>query len=239
MADFEFPCPHCAQPLMAPEEAAGSASSCPHCQQPILVPAPPALVPAASAGGSGPVCAICLTSIAAADTKTACPECHAEYHADCWQENGGCAVYGCPQVPAVEKRQALEIPISYWGQENKQCPKCQQVILAAAVRCRHCGATFDSARPQEAEEFRQRTEQAERLPSTRRTVVWLFVFSVLPCLAPIGAIWGAVWYPTHREDLRALPTLYGALCKIGLGVAIGQTVAMVVLTLLFSLVRHG
>jgi hypothetical protein len=204
-------------------------------------PAPAAVaepVLAAVADSNGPVCAICLTSIAAADAKTACPECHVEYHADCWQENGGCAVYGCPQVPAVEKRQAMEIPASYWGQENKQCPKCRQVILAAAVRCRHCGATFESARPQETEEFRQRTEQAERLPSIRRTVVWLFVFSLLPCLAPIGAVWGAVWYPIHREEVRALPTLYGALCKIGLGVAIGQTVAVVVLTLLFSFVRH-
>jgi len=246
MAEFEFSCPNCAQRLVAPETAAGTGATCPHCQQPILVPAPPEPAPAAasplpavSTGGDGPVCAICLTPIAAADAKTACPECHAEYHAECWQENSGCAVYGCPQVPAVEKRQAMEIPMSYWGQENKQCPKCGQIILAAAVRCRNCGATFESARPQEAEEFRQRTEQTERLPAIRRTVVWLFIFSVVPCLAPIGAVWGAVWYPAHREDVRALPTLYGALCKIGLGVAVGQTVAVVVLTLLFTLVRHG
>lgn len=246
MAEFEFKCPHCAQPLLAAEGSAGSGLTCPNCQQPVQVPPPPGPatavaaepVAAASTGSDGPVCAICLTAITVADAKTTCPECQAKYHADCWQENGGCAVYGCPQVPPVEKRQAMEIPVSYWGQENKQCPKCRQVILAAAVRCRHCGATFGSARPQEAEEFRQRTEMAERLPSIRRTVLWIFVFSVLPCLAPIGAIWGAVWYPAHREDVRALPTLYGALCKIGLGVATGQTVALVLLTLLFSLVRH-
>jgi hypothetical protein len=161
-----------------------------------------------------------------------------EYHVECWQENGGCAIYGCSQVPTIEKRQALEIPVSYWGQENKQCPNCKREILAAAVRCRHCGAMFDSARPQDAAEFQQRTELTQRLPALRRTVVCLFVVSVLPCLAPIGAVWGAIWYPAHREDVQALPTLYGALCKIGLGVAIGQTVAMVLVTLLFSLVRH-
>lgn len=247
MGGFQFKCPHCAQLLDAPEEAAGVTLSCPNCNQSIQAPAlaaAPAAGDAAEAGpssparGSGPVCAICFTPIAAGEAKNACPACQAEYHAECWQENGGCAVYGCSQVPVIEKRQALEIPVSYWGQENKQCPNCKREILAAAVRCRHCGATFDSARPQDAAEFQQRSELTQRLPALRRTVVWLFVFSVVPCLAPIGAVWGAIWYPAHREDVRALPTLYGALCKIGLGVAIGQTVAMVLVTLLFSLIRH-
>lgn len=187
---------------------------------------------------SDPICAICLSPIAPGDAKTICPACNAEYHADCWQENGGCAVYGCPEVPAVESRSAIEIPVSYWGQENKNCPKCGREILAAAVRCRHCGATFESARPQDAEEFQQRNELSERLPAAKRTVVWLFIFNVLTCLAPIGAVWGLIWYPSHREEIRALPAIYGALCKIGLAVGIGQTVALVLLTLLYSLVRH-
>ena len=145
--------------------------------------------------------------------------------------------YGCSQVPAVEERRAIEIPVSL-GQGNKKCPKCGREILAAAMRCRHCSATFESARPQDAEEFQQRTELAQRLPAVRRTVVWLFVCSVLTCLAPIGAVWGIVWYPAHREEIHALPALYGALCKIGLTVAIGQSIALVVLTLLYALVRH-
>jgi len=215
--------------------------SCPNCNRPIPVPVVGGAVEAGAsseAGSRGLVCAICLSPIVPADAKAACPACKVEYHVECWQENGGCAIYGCSQVPTIEKRQALEIPVSYWGQENKQCPNCKREILAAAVRCRHCGAMFDSARPQDAAEFQQRTELTQRLPALRRTVVCLFVVSVLPCLAPIGAVWGAIWYPAHREDVQALPTLYGALCKIGLGVAIGQTVAMVLVTLLFSLVRH-
>lgn len=184
------------------------------------------------------ICAICLSPVEAAEEKTACPACNALYHAECWNENGGCAVYGCPQVPPVEKRQAIEIPISYWGQENKKCPNCGREILAAAVRCRYCGATFESARPQGTEEFQQRTALSQRLPSARRTIIWLFIFSILTCLAPIGAVWGIIWFPAHREEIRALPALYGAMCKIGLGVAIGQTVALVLVTLLFAIVRH-
>ena len=189
-------------------------------------------------GDAGPMCAICLSPIGEAEAKTVCPACTARYHTECWEENGGCAVYGCSQAPAVESRRAIEIPPSYWGQENKNCPKCGREILAAARRCRHCGATFESVRPQDAREFQQQAELSERLPAVRRTVVWLFIFSVLTCLAPVGAVWGILWYPAHREEIRALPSLYGALCKIGLAVGIGQTVALVVLTLLYALVRR-
>jgi len=128
--------------------------------------------------------------------------------------------------------------MSYWGQENKNCPKCGQQILAAAVRCRHCGATFESARPQDSQEFQQRTDLTRRLPTAKRTIVILFIFSIVPCLAPIGAVWGFIWLATHRDEIRAVPSLYSALCKIGLGVAISQTVIMVFMTLLYSLMHH-
>jgi len=232
MAAIKFTCPQCSQPLDAPEEASGAAVPCPTCGVEIQVPAP------VVAARAGKVCGVCLSPINDSEAKTACPACHAEYHAECWQENGGCAVYGCSQVPVIEKRSAIEIPMSYWGQENKQCPSCKKEILAAAVRCRHCSTTFESARPQDADEFQRRNELTQRLPKLRRAVVWLFVFSVVPCLAPIGAVWGLIWYPTHHEEVRALPALYGALCKIGIGVAIAQTVAVVLMAVLFSVVRQ-
>lgn len=187
---------------------------------------------------AGPVCAVCLSPIAEGEATTACPACQAVYHADCWQENGGCAVYGCSQVPAVEQRRSIEIPVSYWGQENKKCPKCGQEILAAAVRCRHCGATFESARPQAATEFQRDAELSERLPKARRTIIINFILSVITCLAPIGALLGLLWYNNNREELRKLPTVYDALCKIGLAVGIVQTFAIVFLTILYAVVRH-
>ena len=242
MAVIDFNCPFCAQRLEAPGDAAGQPVPCPKCLKEVMVPAesataPPRALGTARSAENSPACAICLSPINADEAKSACPACRAEYHADCWQENGGCAVYGCSQVPAVEQRHAVEIPVSYWGQENKPCPACGREILAAAVRCRHCGATFASARPEDTAEFQQRSDLEKRLPEVRRMVIWLFVFCVLPCLAPIGAIWGAVWYPSHREEVSALPSLYPALCKIGLGVAIAQAIALVVLALLYSVVR--
>jgi predicted RNA-binding Zn-ribbon protein involved in translation (DUF1610 family) len=235
MGSIKFDCPHCATHLDIPEDAAGSSMRCPNCGVEIQVPAVPA---AAGSAATETKCGICLSPILSTEARQVCPACGAEYHSDCWQENGGCAVYGCSQVPTIEKRQAIDIPMSYWGQEKKQCPNCKGEIQAAAVRCRHCGATFESARPQATDEFQQRGELKMRQPALRRSVIWLFAFSVVPCCAPIGAIWGLMWYPAHKEEVRALPSLYGALCKIGLVVAIGQTVLVVLLSVLFALIRN-
>ena len=241
MGLIKFTCPHCSQLLEAPEEAAGNRFACPKCNQEAEVPTGVPATPVSAAPvptASGAVCSICLSPIAETDSRTACPSCNAEYHSECWTENGGCAVYGCSQAPAVESRRAIEIPVSYWGQEHKNCPKCGQQILAAAVRCRHCGTTFQSARPQESDEFQRRTALTQRLPAARRMIVWIFVFSLLPCCAPIGGIWGFIWSSTHRDEIQALPTIYNALSKIALVIATGVTVLMVVMTVLYAL-RHS
>jgi len=52
-----------------------------------------------SAEGQAGLCAICQSAIGEGDVRTACPGCGAPYHAECWAENGGCAVYGCECVP--------------------------------------------------------------------------------------------------------------------------------------------
>jgi Prokaryotic RING finger family 1 len=183
------------------------------------------------------LCAICQTPILPEEARVACPSCNAEYHAECWNENGGCAIYGCSQVPEVEHRRSIEIPVSYWGQENKPCPSCGREILAAAVRCRHCGATFASAQPQDADQFQARTALEAELPKMKKTVVWLFVFSVLPCTAPIGGIAALIWYSSRRNEVAALPALYPALSKIGIGVGLGQTVLLVLMAILYSVTR--
>ena len=183
------------------------------------------------------VCAICQCPLKPGEARSACPECHAEYHEDCWKENGGCAVYGCPQVPQVEARRSVEIPGAFWGQENKPCPACGREILAAAVRCRHCGATFSSAQPEDRNAFNQRAALEARLPKARQWVIGLFVASALPCTAPIGGVWSLIWYPIHRQEVQALPPLYAALTKIGIAVGIGQTVLMAIMGMVYSFAR--
>jgi hypothetical protein len=178
-------------------------------------------------------CPYCLAGFRVGEEIASCPKCQACYHSECWQENGGCAVYGCCEVPATQGRSAIEVPFSYWGQENKPCPSCNQQILAAAKRCRHCGATFTSARPQGTDEFHSRAALEERLPAARRRVVTIFIFSIVPFLAPFGAVWGPFWSRRHREELAALPALYPALVKVGSIAALVQTIALGVMTLVY------
>jgi hypothetical protein len=183
-------------------------------------------------------CAICQTAIAEGEATTSCPECSAPYHAECWQENGGCGVYGCTQVPVTEHRDSLEIPVSYWGQENKICPVCQAQILAAAVRCRICGTNFGSARPQDTAEFQQRALQNVLAPGLKKKVGWMFALCVVPCTAPLASIAGVIWYAARRRDIRALPALYDALCKVGLAVGFGQMLIGLIVVLAVSARPH-
>ena len=49
-------------------------------------------------------CAICQSSIYPAEKTHPCPKCGLVFHAECWQENFGCASYGCDQVQVGQTR---------------------------------------------------------------------------------------------------------------------------------------
>ena len=59
-------------------------------------------------------CPICQTSIYPAEQTHKCGACGLIFHAECWQENFGCASYGCEQVnalaPKVDIPAAVELP---------------------------------------------------------------------------------------------------------------------------------
>jgi predicted RNA-binding Zn-ribbon protein involved in translation (DUF1610 family) len=193
----------------------------------------------APAAATETLCAFCQCPVGEGEQATSCPSCRAPYHAACWEENGGCALYGCELAPKVGMRSGIEIPASYWGQENKPCPACGAEILAAAVRCRHCGATFDSARPQDAGEFAMRAEQKQAAPAMRGKAVWLFIFCVLPPTAPIAAIVTLFWWLSRRRQIEALPALYSGLVRLAMIVGFGQTILAVLAALAYTFLNHG
>lgn len=238
MSAIRFACASCGQRLEVAEHAEGCAVQCPACKTQLVIPReetghrPPG-------GHTGKTCGICQSGISGREVETACPVCQAPYHSECWQENGGCAVYGCSEVPQVEQRASIEIPASYWGQENKPCPACGAMILAAAVRCRICGASFDSAQPEDGAQFQARMERERKIPGMKRTIVLLFVFSVVPLLAPVGALWGILWYPVNYRNVHALPSFFPALCRISLIVSFGQCALFAIMIGLFWLIRGG
>jgi hypothetical protein len=195
------------------------------------------VVPGASALEG--LCPFCQTPVGEADDGVPCPACGARHHADCWRENAGCSVYGCASAPDVGSRRPVDVPVSYWGREHKPCPMCGESILAAALRCRHCGATFESAQPESADDARRRAAARARGPATRRAAVWVFGLGVVPLTAPLGVVAGLLWYPRRRTELAMQPALYLALCRLGIGIGILQTAFGLVMLGLFGLFRGG
>lgn len=58
-------------------------------------------------------CPYCQAPIAAGDAALMCPICNAVHHADCYTENGGCAVYGCTARPTdIPSAPQMQAPVS-------------------------------------------------------------------------------------------------------------------------------
>lgn len=47
----------------------------------------------------GKPCPYCHTIIKPTQQTRVCPACSATFHVECWNENKGCAVFGCSQNP--------------------------------------------------------------------------------------------------------------------------------------------
>jgi hypothetical protein len=233
-------CPHCRKSYAVRPEQQGKTAKCRHCQQSFVIDAHPAGPPTAppTAAGAAPgaalLCPICQSPVNSGVPMTACPVCRTRHHKDCWDYNKGCGLYGCTQAPETEKLQEIEIPASYWGQTEKRCPRCNQVIQAAAVRCRYCGTTFETARPQDVVEFSAKVTQKAAINTHRRIGVTLLILSIIPCCAPVVAVGGLIWYIIARRDIAAMPPLYATICRLAVGISIGVTCFIIVVALVHS-----
>ncbi|HMO51234.1 MAG TPA: RDD family protein [Kiritimatiellia bacterium] len=52
-------------------------------------------------------CPYCRSAINTGDNVVHCPECGTPHHRDCWEENGGCTIYGCRLAPPDEEKISL------------------------------------------------------------------------------------------------------------------------------------
>jgi TM2 domain-containing membrane protein YozV len=56
-------------------------------------------------------CPYCRAPIEQDEAPTAlCPGCGTPHHADCFEENGGCTVFGCSAAPAAEPKLSIDVP---------------------------------------------------------------------------------------------------------------------------------
>lgn len=53
---------------------------------------------------SEPVCPYCRTPIENEQEAHLCPTCATPHHRECWEENGGCTVFGCANAPVEEAK---------------------------------------------------------------------------------------------------------------------------------------
>lgn len=98
---FSFRC-ECGVRLWADTVESARTLPCPACGSRSHADAATPAAELQSPGNEAAVCGVCQWPIRPGEVETACPSCHARYHAECWMENRGCSVYGCDQVNALQ-----------------------------------------------------------------------------------------------------------------------------------------
>jgi hypothetical protein len=243
-------CPNCGKSYAAPAEQAGLSAQCRNCRQTFAIePRPKNAATAqteARSGGTkdnetvgaavttGLLCPICQSPTGTQEETVQCPTCQTVHHRECWDYNKGCGLYGCQEAPATEKLEEIEIPASYWGQTEKACPRCRKMIQAAAIRCRHCGLTFETARPQETSEFAAKQMQAVATKNHQRFGTVLLALAIIPCLSPFVAIVGILWYVLARRHISVMTPLHATICRLAVVIASAVTLLFVAAAAAYS-----
>ena len=180
---------------------------------------PPLTLRAAGALDLEGRCAICQTAFEPGEALGPCPECGSPFHVECWEENGGCAIYGCRLTPPPTE--APVAPASVWGQEERDCPSCGARIKMAARRCLHCGT--DVAPAGEGAE----AGAGRRGAPGRGKAILVLLAAVLPPLAPLALVAGGLWLLARRRDLGRWPP--GVRVLLVAGVVAAAAVTLVTL----------
>lgn len=144
-------------------------------------------------------CSICKTLIQTSDPTITCSECVSEYHEECWERNGGCATYGCSNVPTLKPASQPSVIERTWGDE-KSCPACGRDIPSSLLSCR-CGARFPWADPMTAAQHQAWLEEQKIRVRNRRLFVALFLLSLFGWPAPFAGLFAGVQAYRHHEVL--------------------------------------
>ncbi len=80
------------------------------------------------------VCPYCRGTIdAAVEEPKVCPGCGTPHHTDCFEENGGCTVFGCSAAPAEEPKLSLSASDVAAGVSNSTAPRSAMSSLPSTL----------------------------------------------------------------------------------------------------------
>lgn len=188
----------------------------------------------------GKICSTCGTGVLQSDTIVVCPECNLPYHHDCWKEIGGCGTYGCAAAPiaTIKEEVAQDVFTPGWTAEKK-CPECGSSIIANALVCKVCKATFPTERPMSKSEWQDREYDEKDLKRVKTAVVAQFIFSTIGCLVfimlPINLI--AAFTDSWTFRAKRLPPALKILFYATLGISVLWGIIAIVF-ILYSMVSR-
>jgi hypothetical protein len=173
-------------------------------------------------------CSICKTLIQPSEPTIVCTECDSGYHQECWERNGGCATYGCSNVPAVKRILQPAAIERTWGDE-KECPACQRSIPSSVLSCR-CGARFPWADPMTSMQYHAWVDQEALRVRNRRLFVVLFILSLFGWPAPLAGTVAGIQAFRNREEMVGEN---GPFLALGYGTAIIGLIYSLIFLLLY------
>lgn len=222
MARIAIGC-ECGRRLTVRAERAGGRTRCPGCGNLLEIPQagaspsePTATAAAPTVMAQGRTCAVCQTLVEAEEPAVGCPGCATPYHAECWQEYGGCATYGCQHAPKQEKT----------SEPTKECPFCAETIPAKVLRCPSCRERFEDARPVDREEYIQGLINAPEHRKLRNRCLTFLALSILPCLGPVTLPVGVVWLKNNRAEFEQAGPVF--LVMVCVATAMGATHSLLI-----------
>lgn len=94
-------CPHCDTALTSGDLLNGDI--CHYCSENLKMSASPDSDDILNNAGStiSNNCPICCCEFVTGEDTVICPDCQTTYHKECWEENKGCAIYGCKSVQSI------------------------------------------------------------------------------------------------------------------------------------------